>query len=148
MAGEGDRQPRTGTQGQRPFQVLELDHVVLRVRDQGASLRFYTEVLGLTLDHVNEPIHLVQLRAGRHLIDLLPLDAGDPPRPTARMDHLCLAIRCADLDALVAWLRARGVTLDGGVATRRGAFGDGVSVYVRDPDGYRVELKPRSGDYS
>jgi len=34
----------------RPLECLELDHVVLRVRDQAASQRFYTEVLGLTLE--------------------------------------------------------------------------------------------------
>jgi len=27
--------------GDRPVVILELDHVVLRVRDQGASQRFY-----------------------------------------------------------------------------------------------------------
>ena len=40
-------------------------------------------------------------------------------------------------------LRARGVTLDSDVVQRRGAFGDGPSLYIRDPDGYRLELKPR-----
>ena len=47
-----------------PLEVLELDHVVLRVRDQAASRRFYTTILGLHLDHVNEGAHLVQLRRG------------------------------------------------------------------------------------
>jgi len=31
----------------------------------------------------------------------------------------------------------------GGISTRRGAWGTGPSLYVRDPDGYVVELKPR-----
>jgi catechol 2,3-dioxygenase-like lactoylglutathione lyase family enzyme len=127
----------------RPFECLELDHVVLRVRDQAASQRFYVEHLGLTLDHVNEPIRLVQLRCGRHLIDLLPLGPGDPPLPTARLDHVCLSLRCDDLAAAAAFLRARGVEVEGDVVSRRGAFGQGPSLYVRDPDGYRIELKPR-----
>jgi len=127
----------------RPFECLELDHVVLRVRDQAASQRFYLEHLGLTLDHVNEPIRLVQLRCGRHLIDLLPLGTGDPPPPTARLDHVCLSLRCDDLAAAAAFLRARGVEVEGDVVSRRGAFGQGPSLYVRDPDGYRIELKPR-----
>lgn len=126
------------------LEVLELDHVVLRVRDQAASQRFYIELLGLTLDHVNEPIDLIQLRCGRHLIDLLPLPPDAPPEATARMDHLCLSIRCADLDAVVAFLRTHGATVEGDVVSRRGAFGQGPSVYVRDPDGYKIELKPRS----
>jgi glyoxylase I family protein len=131
-----------------PIDVLELDHVVLRVRDQAASQRFYTAVLGLRLDHVNEAAQLVQLRAGRHLIDLLPMAAGETAAPSARMDHVCLSVRCEDLAGAAAWLRQRGVTVEGDVVTRRGAFGDGVSLYIRDPDGYRIELKPRGGAHS
>ena len=90
-----------------PLECLELDHVVLRVRDQAASQRFYTEMLGLTLDHI------------------------------------CLSVRCDDLGAVVGYLRARGVPVEGEIVSRRGAFGDGPSVYIRDPDGYRIELKLR-----
>ncbi|HEY7140074.1 MAG TPA: VOC family protein [Methylomirabilota bacterium] len=137
----------TGTD-QPPLEVLELDHVVLKVRDQAASQRFYTSILGLRLDHVNEGARLVQLRAGRHLIDLLPLAAAETAGPTSRMDHVCLSIRCEDLARVAAWLRERGVTVEGNVVPRRGAFGDGGSLYIQDPDGYRIELKPRSGAHS
>ena len=127
----------------RPLECLELDHVVLRVRDQDASRRFYTEVLGLAVDHVNEAVHLVQLRCGRHLIDLLPLAPGEASAATARMDHVCLSIRCDDLAAVARYLAAHAVTVEGEPVSRRGAFGQGLSLYVRDPDGYRIELKPR-----
>jgi glyoxylase I family protein len=123
--------------------VLELDHVVLRVADQAASQRFYTTILGLQLDHVNEGARLIQLRAGRHLIDLLPLAPGETSSPSARMDHVCLSIRCDDLTGLAAWLRQVGVAVEGDVVQRRGAFGDGGSLYIRDLDGYRIELKPQ-----
>jgi len=131
-----------------PIEVLELDHVVLRVRDQVASQRFYTTILGLTLDHVNDRARLIQLRAGRHLIDLLPLAPGETAAPSTRMDHVCLSVRCVDLAGAAAWLRQRGVTVEGDVAQRRGAFGDGGSIYIQDPDGYRIELKPRDGPHS
>jgi glyoxylase I family protein len=131
-----------------PLEVLELDHVVLRVRDQAASERFYTTILGLRLDHVNERAQLVQLRAGRHLIDLLPLSPDETAAPAARMDHVCLSIRCDDLAQVGAWLRERGVKVEGDVVTRRGAFGDGASLYIQDPDGYRIELKPRGAAHS
>jgi catechol 2,3-dioxygenase-like lactoylglutathione lyase family enzyme len=126
-----------------PWEVLELDHVVLRVADQAAAQRFYTTILGLRLDHVNEKARLVQLRAGRHLLDLLPLAPGETASPSARMDHVCLSIRCDDLAALAAWLRQEGVAVEGDVVQRRGAFGDGASLYIRDLDGYRIELKPQ-----
>jgi catechol 2,3-dioxygenase-like lactoylglutathione lyase family enzyme len=54
-----------------------------------------------------------------------------------------VSIRCDDLGAVAEDLRGRGVSLDGGVVERRGAFGRGLSLYIRDPDGYRIELKPR-----
>jgi catechol 2,3-dioxygenase-like lactoylglutathione lyase family enzyme len=122
-----------------PFRPLGLDHVVLRVRDQDVSMRFYTDVLGARLDHVNEAISLVQLRFGEHLIDLLP--ATEARR--GGVDHVCLSIECADLAAVADELRRRGVSVDGDVVERRGAFGRGPSLYLLDPDGYRIELKPR-----
>jgi extradiol dioxygenase family protein len=59
------------------------------------------------------------------------------------MDHVCLSIRCDDLKRLADDLRARGVRLEGDVVRRYGAYGDGPSLYLRDPDDYVVELKPR-----
>ena len=122
------------------FEPLGLDHVVLRVKDQEASRRFYVEQLGCVVDHVNERIALVQLRFGEQLIDLLPGERGPD---AAGMDHVCLSVRCGDLEVVRAALAGRGVQVDGGVVERRGAFGTGPSLYIRDPDGYRIELKPR-----
>jgi len=91
------------------FTPLGLDHVVLRVRDQAASRKFYVETLGCTVDRVNERISLVHLRFGEHFIDLVPLDPAQPvPAARARMDHVCLSIRCDDLKRLADDLRARG----------------------------------------
>ena len=35
------------------------------------------------------------------------------------------------------------VPVEGEVVERRGAYGTGPSLYLRDPDGYLIELKPR-----
>ncbi|WP_204278096.1 VOC family protein, partial [Escherichia coli] len=48
-----------------------LDHLVLRVVDLDAMLRFYVGVLGCTVEGRHDEIGLVQLRAGRSLIDLV-----------------------------------------------------------------------------
>jgi catechol 2,3-dioxygenase-like lactoylglutathione lyase family enzyme len=124
------------------FTPLGLDHVVLRVRDQEVSRRFYMDVLGCRLDHVNERISLVQLRFGDQLIDLLPASA-ERPAGIGGLDHVCLSIRCPDLGALRDELLRRGVAVEGEVVERRGAYGTGPSLYIADPDGYRLELKPR-----
>ena len=120
---------------------LGFDHIVLKVRDQAASTSFYVDALGCTVDHVNERISLVHLRFGEQLIDLIPLDAGSPSG--GGLDHFCLSITCDDLEQLAQDLRQRGVTIDGEVRDRLGAYGRGPSLYIRDPDGYKVELKPR-----
>jgi glyoxylase I family protein len=128
------------------FEPLGLDHVVLRVRDQAASQRFYTDVLGCKVDHFNERISLLQLRFGEQLIDLLPGERGQgggPGGPASGMDHFCLSVRCDDLAAVAEDFAGRGVALEGGVVQRRGAYGTGPSLYLRDPDGYLIELKPR-----
>lgn len=128
------------------FEPLGLDHVVLRVSDQDASRRFYMDMLGCALDHVNERISLVQLRFGEQLIDLLPAGADErtgSPATGRGLDHVCLSVRCADLGALRAELMRRGVSVEGDVVQRRGAYGTGPSLYLRDPDGYRIEIKPR-----
>jgi glyoxylase I family protein len=125
------------------FTPLGLDHVVFRVRDQAVSQRFFVETLGCTVDHVNTRISLIHLRFGEHYIDLLPATVATPAAGATTVDHVCLSIRCDDLGALAAELRRRGVALDGDVVDRRGAYGTGPSLYIRDPDGHLIELKPR-----
>ena len=126
------------------FTPLGLDHVVFRVRDQAAAQRFYVDVLGCTVDHVNERISLVHLRFGEHYIDLLPATATEPALVAGGVDHVCLSIQCDDLKAVAESLRRKGVAVEGDVVQRFGAWGDGPSIYLRDPDGHMIELKPRT----
>ena len=134
-----------------PFAVRELDHVVLRIRDLDRSLAFYGGVLGCPVEKRQEEIGLVQLRAGRSLIDLVPLDGklgaagGAPPGKEGRnVDHLCLRIEPFDAEAIAAHLRANGIE-PGKVESRYGAEGEGPSMYIDDPDGNVVELKGPPG---
>lgn len=129
------------------FRVLRIDHVVLRVADPAASLRFYCEVLGLREERRIDALGLVQLRAGDSLIDLVAMDSplgragGGAPDPAARnVDHVALRIDPFEPEALRAWLAGHGVEA-GEVGLRYGAEGEGPSLYVRDPDGNVVELK-------
>jgi catechol 2,3-dioxygenase-like lactoylglutathione lyase family enzyme len=125
------------------FTPLGLDHVVFRVKDQQASQRFFVDTLGCTVDHVNERISLIHLRFGEAYIDLLPATAEAPASVPGGVDHVCLSIQCDDLGKVEAELRQRGVPIEGAVVQRRGAYGTGPSLYVRDPDGHVIELKPR-----
>lgn len=122
------------------LKVAELDHVVLRCRTLERTLDFYTRVLGLSEERRLAQLGLVQLRAGRSMIDLVP---ADHPRVEdgANVDHFCLGIEARDLAALAAELRQSGVEVLGEPVQRYGARGMGLSLYVRDPEGNVVELK-------
>ena len=129
------------------IRVREIDHLVLRVAALDRALAFYRDVLGCTVDKRQDEIGLVQLRAGRSLIDLVPVDGsigraggGAPGAEGRNLDHFCLRIDPFDEAAIRARLRAHGIDA-GPVATRHGAEGDGPSLYLHDPDGNVVELK-------
>jgi catechol 2,3-dioxygenase-like lactoylglutathione lyase family enzyme len=130
-----------------PVKPREIDHVVLRVVDVDAMRAFYCDVLGCTLERVQEKIGLVQLRAGRSIVDLVPVDSelgragGAAPGAQGRnMDHFCLRVDPFDDAAIRAHLQAHGVQA-GPTAQRFGAEGQGPSIYLTDPEGNVVELK-------
>ena len=134
-----------------PFTLREIDHVVLRIRDLERSLAFYCGVLGCPIEKQQEKIGLIQLRAGRSLIDLVPLDGklgraggAGPGKEGRNVDHICLRVEPFEGDAILAHLRAHGLE-PGPVESRYGAEGEGPSIYVADPDGNIVELKGPPG---
>ena len=127
--------------------IREIDHLVLRVVDLKSMLRFYCEALGCTVERRQDRIGLVQLRAGRSLIDLVPIDGelgrarGAAPGKEARnLDHFCLRLEPFDEPSIRRELEAQGIKV-GPVASRFGAEGKGPSIYVTDPEGNVVELK-------
>ncbi len=129
------------------FAVQGIDHVVLRVVDVEAMIRFYQDVLECAVERRLDDMGLIQLRADSSLIDLVDVDSelgqmgGAAPGAGGRnMDHLCLRIDPFDEPALRTHLQAHGVEA-GDLATRYGAEGIGPSLYIEDPEGNTVELK-------
>lgn len=123
----------------RPVRLEGLDHVVLRCRDLERTRAFYEHVLGCVEERRLEAIGLVQLRAGRSLIDLVP-DGSSAPRDAANMDHVCVTIAPTDMDVVLQWLAENAVETLGEPTTRYGARGYAPSIYLRDPEGNVVEL--------
>ena len=129
------------------IRIRDIDHLVLRVVDLDAMLRFYVEALGCRIERRQDAIGLVQLRAGNALIDLVPVDGklgragGAAPGPEGRnLDHFCLRVEPFDEDAIRSQLAAHGC-IAGPVEQRYGAEGTGPSLYLSDPEGNVVELK-------
>jgi len=129
------------------IRIREIDHLVLRVVDLDAMLRFYVEALGCPIERRQDAIGLVQLRAGNSLIDLVPVDGqlgrsgGAAPGPEGRnLDHFCLRVEPFDEGAIRSQLARHGY-FAGPVEQRYGAEGAGPSMYLADPEGNVVELK-------
>lgn len=131
---------------------LALDHIVINVRDMDAMLDFYTRVLGLPGERVE------QFRAGdvlfpslrineQSIIDLFPAklwerdhDFAPDARPS-RLNHVCLAVAEDMWETLLSRLHGHGVEIEVGPVQRWGAYGAGESVYIRDPERNFIELK-------
>ncbi|MEO6659930.1 MAG: VOC family protein [Burkholderiaceae bacterium] len=127
--------------------IREIDHLVLRVVDLDRMLHFYCDALGCTVERRQDSIGLVQLRAGRSLIDLVPVDGplgkagGAPPGKDGRnLDHFCFRVEPFDETAIRSQLAAHNIEA-GALASRNGAEGEGPSIYISDPEGTVVELK-------
>jgi catechol 2,3-dioxygenase-like lactoylglutathione lyase family enzyme len=110
-------------------------------------LHFYCDVLGCTVERRQDAIGLVQVRAGRSLVDLVPVSGklgqagGAPPAQEGRnLDHFCFRVEPFDEPAIRRHLLAHHVDA-GPVALRNGAEGEGPSIYITDPEGNVVELK-------
>ena len=124
------------------FHVERIDHVVLRVRDLPAMVRFYEQALGFNVERRLDRISLVQMRAGASLLDLVAAErAAGPPN----MDHLCFRIEPFDRDAIVKRLAPLGISV-GETVERYGAEGNGPSIYFHDPEGNQIELKGPAGE--
>jgi catechol 2,3-dioxygenase-like lactoylglutathione lyase family enzyme len=127
--------------------IREIDHLVLRVVDLDRMIRFYCDALGCTVERRQDDIGLIQLRAGRSIVDLVPVNSalgragGAAPGKDARnLDHFCFRVEPFDEPNIRRYLETRGIEV-GAVAQRFGAEGEGPSIYLADPEGNVVELK-------
>jgi catechol 2,3-dioxygenase-like lactoylglutathione lyase family enzyme len=127
------------------LRITAPDHTNWRVRDLEASLSFYRDVLGL------EPFGLEEYRRGeRSLVSLRVTESfilhltPDPEferGPTGGYDHLALVVKDTQPDELAKRLQRMGVEVEKQFESITGARGEGPALYIRDPDGYRIELK-------
>ena len=139
--------PESAARSTKPINISCIDHLVLRVSDLNAMLRFYRDGLGCDEVRRLDDLGLVQLRAGQSMIDLVPVDSqlgrtgGAAPGDEGRnLDHLCLRVEPFEPDVIRAHLEPFGVSV-GQVEMRVGAEGNGPSIYVTDPEANVVELK-------
>lgn len=129
--------------------ICFLDHVALNVRDVEKSLHFYLDVLGLEPDRIEEwrsgnvPFPSVRLNPGT-ILDFFPealWDENASPGVQGALNHISLAMRRQDWEALLGRLEQNKIVVEIGPCERWGAYGTGTSVYFRDPEGTLLEAK-------
>jgi catechol 2,3-dioxygenase-like lactoylglutathione lyase family enzyme len=120
--------------------IDSLDHLVLTVADIGATVEFYTRVLGMqavtfgtgrtafTFGHSKINLH----RAGHEF-------EPKARRPTPGSADLCL-IAADPLERVIEDLAVHDVPVEEGPVERTGATGPILSVYFRDPDQNLIEV--------
>ena len=129
------------------LRIVEMDHIVLNVSDVERSFAFYTGVLGLKGERVED------FRAGKvgfpsvrisegTLIDLMRSEKTAAPGDASRnLNHYCLVSESLDLTELAAALKSQDVPVVREPVSRWGARGQATSIYILDPDGNEIEIR-------
>lgn len=122
----------------RVVEVTGVDHVVLTVADGERAARWYSDVLGLEVLRLDEwrrrEVPFISLRLSTtSLLDLL-----EGERSGVNVDHVAINVEPCDLAAFAA---SHDLDVEMGPAQLYGAQGIGWGIYVRDPDGNRVEVR-------
>jgi len=129
------------------MQARHIDHVNLRIPADGVddAREFYGERLGFGIEDAlyaadEKPFFDVRLSATA-VVHLWPTEDFEPPTAT-NYDHVAVVVE-ESLDEIEDELDAAGVEVEKTLDSPLGATGEAPAVYVRDPFGYRVELKAR-----
>ena len=142
-----ETQGQTSVQSQALVKITEMDHIVLRNKDVEVSLKFYTKVLGLQAERVDEwRAGEVRFPSARINADTIIDFFGTDQEPIGKegdknQDHYCMVIEPTDMEELKNKFKAMGVEIQAGPGKRWGSHGDGISLYIYDPDDNVVELR-------
>jgi catechol 2,3-dioxygenase-like lactoylglutathione lyase family enzyme len=119
-----------------------MDHVVLKVRDPEVSVKWYSELLGLVPERLEEWRRKEVLFVSVRLDATTIIDLFEAEPDGVNVDHLALVVEDVDLQAVADSGRLDVVA---GPAELWGAQGQGLGLYVKDPDGHVVELRTYPG---
>lgn len=134
-----------------------MDHIVLNVEDDEKMITFYSQVLMMRPERLEEfhagnvPFPSVRLNADT-IIDLFPKnmwqkDAQDR-RGHRNLNHFCIVLSKPTWEDLLRRLKAADVAIEEGPVPRWGARGEGTSVYFRDPEDNLIEARHYEGHNS
>lgn len=115
-----------------------VDHVVLVSPDPERLVAWYRDELGLIPERLEEWRRKEVLFVSLRVSDTFLIDVVEGERTGTNVDHVALVANGVDLDALAASGR---LEVEMGPLELWGAQGNGRGIYVKDPDGNRVEIR-------
>lgn len=131
------------------MRVTSLDHLVLTVANIGATVAFYSMVLGMRAERFQpaDGTTRTALAFGAQKINLHQSGAEFEPKaatPKPGSADLCF-LTDGPLEDWQAHFAAHGVVVEEGPVARTGATGPIMSLYIRDPDGNLIEVSVPQG---
>jgi len=131
-----------------------MDHIVLNVEDDEKMIAFYSKVLMLSPERLDEyragnvPFPSVRLNSDM-IIDLFPKKMWQKNASTGQgrknLNHFCVSLSKETLEDLLDRIKTNNVDIEEGPVPRWGAHGTGTSIYFRDPEGNLVEARYYEG---
>lgn len=122
------------------MKIIGADHANWRIKDVERSLHFYRDILGLEACFVDERSFVSVSVSSEFTLHLRPDPASEFGYGGSE-DHLALVVEGMDSEGLQGRLEKAGLRIERRSEQAVGARGKGMALYVRDPDGYLIELK-------
>ena len=123
-----------------------LDHLILKVNDVEASVRFYTEVMGFGDEGADGPFRVIRVNP--------EMTMQLAPWGTEGGEHLAFALGRDEFEATFGRIRASGLPYGdsfhdvgnmAGPGTSSGLAGSGPTVYLFDPSQHLIEIRHYEG---
>ena len=130
--------------------MAKIIHTMIRVLDLERSIRFYEQALGLEVaDHFDfDDFALVYLRNAENDVEIeLTLNKGREQAYSHGDGYGHIAVCVDDLDAEHARMTGLGLAPDDIVEFHREGELMASFFFLRDPDGYEIEVLKRHGRY-
>ncbi len=121
---------------------MQLDHIIVAVNDLESSIRFYTEVLGLSYEGKQDPFAVLRVTPD-FTMQLAPWG-------TTGGAHLAFAMSRTEFEQVFREVREAGIEFGDsfhsvgnrqGPGEEPGARGPGASLYVFDPNRHLIEIR-------
>ena len=122
------------------MKLNRIDHIVLTVSNIEATVKFYSEILGMSVVKFGD--NRTALTFGNQKINLHQKGKEIDPKadsPTCGSADLCL-IAETSIETVLNELKSKNIDIIDGIVDRTGAVGVIKPVYFRDPDNNLIEI--------